>query len=104
MWQIKCIKRVYIFYLYFDYEEVFILSALQNQVVQSLDGLSDDSLEFILDMIQRFVKPAENQLTGTIIQKKGRKLGVLKGQTLIADGYDLDECNDEIAEMFGVDK
>ena len=80
------------------------MSALQNQVVQSLDGLSDDSLEFILDMIQRFLKPAENQLTGTIIQKKGRKLGVLKGQTLIADGYDLDECNDEIAEMFGVDK
>lgn len=80
------------------------MSALQNQVVQSLDGLSDDSLEFILDMIQRFVKPAENQSAGTVIPKKGRKLGILKGQTLIADGYDLDECNDEIAEMFGVDK
>lgn len=80
------------------------MSALQNQVVQSLDGLSDDSLEFLLDMIQRFVKPAEKQSAGTIMQKKGRKLGILKGQTLIADGYDLDECNDEIAEMFGVDQ
>ena len=80
------------------------MSALQKQVVQSLDGLSDDSLEFILDMIQRFVKPAENQLMETEAQKKGRKLGILKGKTLIADGYDLDECNDEIAEMFGVDK
>ncbi len=80
------------------------MSALQNQVVQSLDGLSDDTLEFILDMIQRFVKPAENQSAGTVIPKKGRKLGILKGQTLIADGYDLDKCNDEIAEMFGVDK
>lgn len=80
------------------------MSALQNQVVQSLEGLSDDSLEFILDMIQRFVKPADNQIIQTVTRKKGRKLGILKGQTLIADGYDLDECNDEITDMFGVDE
>ena len=80
------------------------MSTLQNQVVQSIEGLSDDSLEFILDMIQRFVKPAENQLLETTAQRKKRKLGILKGKTLIADGYDLDECNDEIAEMFGVNK
>ena len=52
------------------------MSALQKQVVQSLDGLSDDSLEFILDMIQRFVKPAENQLMETEAQKKGCELGI----------------------------
>ena len=80
------------------------MSTLQKQIVQSIEGLSDDSLEFILDMIQRFVKPAENQLTETSAQRKKRKLGILKGKKLIADGYDLDECNDEIAEMFGVDK
>lgn len=80
------------------------MSTLQNQVVQSIEGLSDDSLEFILDMIQRFVKPAENQLMETTAQRKKRKLGILKGKKLIADGYDLDECNNEIAEMFGVDK
>lgn len=34
---------------------------------------------------------------------KPRKLGALKGQKLIADGYHLDDCNDEIAEMFGFD-
>lgn len=68
------------------------MSALQNQVVQSLEGLSDESLEFILDMIQRFVKPAENQLMETGTQKKGRKLGILKEEFLIADGYDLDAC------------
>ncbi len=38
----------------------------------------------------------------TVIQDKGRKLGIIKEQMLIADGYDLDECNDEVAEMFGV--
>lgn len=80
------------------------MSTLQKQIVQSIEGLSDDSLKFILDMIQRFVKPAENQLTETAPLGKKRKLGVLKGKKLIADGYDLDECNDEIAEMFGVDK
>ncbi|NBJ93198.1 hypothetical protein [Parablautia muri] len=80
------------------------MSTLHNQVVQSIEGLSDDSLEFILDMIQRFVKPAENQLMEATAQRKKRKLGILKGKKLIADGYDLDECNNEIAEMFGVDK
>lgn len=80
------------------------MSALQNQVVQSLDGLSDGSLEFIPDIIQRFVKPAKGQFTETVTQGKGCKLGILKGETLIVDGYDLDECNDEIAEMFGVNK
>ena len=80
------------------------MSTLQNQVVQSIEGLSDEILEFILDMIQRFVKTAENQLMETTAQRKKRKLGILKGKKLIADGYDLDECNNEIAEMFGVDK
>lgn len=32
------------------------MSVLQNQVIQSLDGLSDDNLQFLLDMIQRFMK------------------------------------------------
>ena len=80
------------------------MSTLQNQIVSSIEGLSDDSLEFILDMIQRFVKPAENQLIEAKAQRQKRKLSILKGKKLIADGYDLDECNDEIAEMFGVNK
>lgn len=80
------------------------MSTLQNQVIQSIEDLSDDSLKFILDMIQRFVKPAENQSMQSTKKTEKRKLGILKGKKLIADGYDLDECNDEIAEMFGVDK
>ncbi len=35
------------------------MSTLQRQVIQSLNGLSDDNLSFILDMIQRFMKPDE---------------------------------------------
>lgn len=37
------------------------MSTLQNQITQSLEGLSDDSLRFILDMIQRFVMPSESK-------------------------------------------
>ena len=35
------------------------MSILQKQVIQSLDGLSEDNLQFLFDMIQRFMKPTE---------------------------------------------
>ena len=35
--------------------------------------------------------------------QKKRMLGSMKGQKFIADGHDIDECNDEIARLFGVD-
>ncbi len=79
------------------------MSALENQILQSLNGLSDDSLRFILDMIQRFVMPAE---TGAVRQNASarpdvRRLGSMKGQKFIADGHDIDDYDDEIARMFG---
>ena len=82
------------------------MSTLQNQITQSLEGLSDDSLRFILDMIQRFVRPTEskdNVVSNDTATGKKRRLGSMKGQKFIADGHDIDECNDEIAELFGVD-
>lgn len=83
------------------------MSVLQKQITQSLDGLSDESLSFILDMIQRFVLPAESKNKSksynVIAPKKERKLGSLKGKKFIADGHNIDECNDEIARLFGVD-
>ncbi len=80
------------------------MSALENQILQSLNGLSDDSLRFILDMIQRFVIPVDD---GTVRQSTSaqpdiRRLGSMKGQKFIADGHDIDDYNDEIARMFGV--
>ncbi len=83
------------------------MSTLQNQITQSLDGLSDDSLRFILEMIQRFVLPSESRSMSInyniATQEKRRKLGSMKGQKFIADGHDIDECNDEIARLFEVD-
>lgn len=82
------------------------MSTLQNQVIQSLEGLSDDSLRFILDMVQRFVLPSESRSKNInydiTAQGRKRRLGSMKGQKFIADGHDIDECNDEIARLFEV--
>ncbi|MEZ3447562.1 MAG: hypothetical protein K1W30_20985 [Lachnospiraceae bacterium] len=45
------------------------MSTLQNQITQSLEGLSDDSLRFMIES--------------------------MKGQKFIADGHDIDECNSQ---------
>ena len=82
------------------------MSTLQREVIQSLDGLSDDNLKFLLDMIQRFMKPGEAGEKTLNSVATGRnsicRIGSLEGQDLIDADYDIDECNDEIAEMFGV--
>lgn len=82
------------------------MSILQKHVIQSLDGLSNDNLQFLLDMILRFIKPdkIEEDHNGklVIIKDNIHRIGSLEGQDLIDADYDIDECNDEIAEMFGV--
>ena len=82
------------------------MSILQKQVIQSLDGLSDDNLQFLLDMISRFMKPdkieEDHNDKLVIIKDNIHRIGSLEGQDLIDADYDIDECNDEIAEMFGV--
>lgn len=82
------------------------MSILQKQVIQSLDGLFDDNLQFLLDMISRFMKPdkiEENHNDKLVIIKDNiHRIGNLEGQDLIDADYDIDECNGEIAEMFGV--
>ena len=82
------------------------MSILQREVIQSLNGLSDDNLSFLLEMIQRFMKPSEkkeeNVNESALNKKIVRRIGSLEGQNLIDADYDIDECNDEIAEMFGV--
>ena len=82
------------------------MSILQSQVIQSLDGLSDDNLQFLLDMIQRFMKPnkfeEKDNDKSVVVNNSSRRIGSLEGQDLIDADYDIDECNGEIAEMFGV--
>lgn len=75
------------------------MSMLQIQVAKSLEGLSDENLKFLLDIINRFMKPA------TVHEHESRSirpLGMYKNEKFYADGYDIDEDNEEIAKMFGV--
>lgn len=81
------------------------MSTLQRQVIQSLNGLSDDNLRFLLDIIQRFMKPGELREKNENQSAECRssyRIGSLEGQDLIDADYDIDECNNEIAEIFGV--
>ena len=82
------------------------MSILRKQVIQSLNGLSEDNLQFLLDLIQRFMKPTKieekNNDKSAIFKDGIRRIGSLEGQDLIDADYDIDECNGEILEMFGV--
>lgn len=73
---------------------VISLSTLQKQVIQSLNGLSEDNLQFLLDMIQRFMKPSgigeNNNEKSDIIRNGMRRIGSLEGQDLIDADYDID--------------
>lgn len=74
------------------------MSALQEQIVQKIGGLSEDNLQFLLEMIDRFMKPEKVEKANAITSKR---IGIAKGQNLYEDDYDLDEMNSEIAKMFG---
>ena len=82
------------------------MSILRKQVIQSLNGLSEDNLQFLLDLIQRFMKPTKieekNNDKSAIFKDGIRRIGSLEGQDLIDADYDIDECNGEISGMFRV--
>lgn len=75
------------------------MSALQEQVVQKISGLSEDNLQFLLEMIDRFMQPETGEKKEMAVTKR---IGIARGQNLYDDDYDFDEMNPEIAEMFGV--
>ena len=75
------------------------MSVLQEQVVQKISGLSEDNLQFLLEMIDRFMQPEVKDKKDMVITKR---IGIARGQNLYDDDYDFDEMNPEIAKMFGV--
>ena len=70
---------------------------LQEQVVQKVNGLSEDNLQFLLEMVEHFMQPAVTE-NGITVSKR---IGIAKGQNLYDDDYDFDELNSEIEKMFG---
>ena len=75
------------------------MSVLQDQVLQKVKGLSEDNLQFLLEMIDRFMQPEVKENKNMVITKR---IGIARGQNLYDDDYDFYEMNPEIAKMFGV--
>lgn len=71
---------------------------LQEQVVQKVSGLSEDNMQFILEMIDRFMQPDFTEKKKEVVSKR---IGIAKGQDLYDHNYDFDEMNPEIEKMFG---
>lgn len=82
------------------------MSTLQMEFMETIEGLSDDTMRILLEVVKQVVLPLdhkENVGSSSEYPSKPRRMGSLKGQRLISEGYDIDECNDEIAKMFGVE-
>ncbi len=82
------------------------MSKLQIEFMEIIEGLSDDTMRILLEVVKQVVLPLDhkgNVGSSSECQGKPRRMGSLKGQRLISEGYDIDESNDEIAEMFGVE-
>jgi len=75
------------------------MSILQEQVVQKISTLSEENLQFLLEMIDRFMQPEVEEKKDMVITKR---IGIARGQNLYDDDYDFEEMNPEIAKMFGV--
>ena len=82
--------------------QVHMDSELKEQAEALYKSLGTSFAEAVRIFARQSV--AENAMPFTIHvpSKKVRKLGAGNGKFVIAD--DIDQCNDEIAEMFGVDK
>lgn len=81
------------------------MSTLQNELIRETSTLSDESIKIVLDYVRTFIVPFDHTKRGINKATNGgekRKLGIFKGEMLLSEGYDFDESNDEIAEMFGV--
>ena len=72
------------------------MSTLQLEACELIEQLSDNKLKLIIDIIKNFsisAEPCKPMVT--------RRIGVAKGEFFVPD--DIDECNTEIAKMFGVE-
>lgn len=67
-------------------------AVLEEQVIKKVVGLSDDNLIFLSNMIDKYMRPVQSTMS--------KRIGVAEGKFVVPD--DFDDCNDEIAEIFGV--
>jgi len=76
------------------------------EFMETIEGLSDDTMRILLEVVRQVVLPLDhkgNAGSSSEYKSRPRRMGSLKGQRLISEGYDIDESNAEIAKMFGVE-
>ena len=72
------------------------MSLIQEQAVQMISLLPDDRVAVLIEVMKGFMMPVERMEN----HKTKSRIGIAKGKFIVPD--DIDECNEEIAEMFGV--
>lgn len=72
------------------------MSALRMEAYEMMGQLSESKLKLIIEIMKIF----NNSPTKANDIKKSKRIGIAKGKFVVPD--DIDECNKEIAEMFGV--
>lgn len=76
------------------------MSTLQLQAYELIGQLSDNKLQLIIDIMKNFTSDSEMKKISA--NNSLRPIGLFHGEKYLADNTDIDEYNDEIAEMFGV--
>lgn len=79
---------------------------IQQEATTLINAMSDDNVKVIVELLRRMI-PSSSIATGEVkanqagINTQKRRLGLAEGKFVIPDN--IDACNDEIAQMFGVE-
>ena len=80
------------------------MSTLQMEFMETIEGLSDDIMRILLEVVKQVVLPLDHKESvgsSSEHQSKPRRMGSLKGQRLIAEGYDWNDV--PLREIWGDD-
>ena len=75
------------------------MSALQLQAYELMGKLSESKLQLIIDIMNGFINTTDESNNKVKVK---RPIGMFEGEKFLADDYDIDDDNAEIAAMFGV--
>ena len=70
------------------------MTALQKEAIALISAIPDEKMRYVLQIIKEV---ADFQSVG---KERKRKIGLAEGETLIADGYDVDAEDPEIIALF----
>ncbi len=73
------------------------MTAIQMEVADLISQLPDESARIIIELLQRMIPDTDKPIKEVDVSKR---IGVAKGKYVVPE--DIDWCNNEIAEMFGV--